>query len=203
MRMAAPRMSSPVKGYVSQEYKAGKHLGMDIATGGKALDVHATFAGTVDRVVTGRKPGNTSTDSYAPGRTGNYVAVKNPDGERQLYNHTLARSGLRVGDKIDVGEIVGKLDLSGQNTGYHVHYEEWTASGATRDPRVSFNAFGVTPGATPYTPKENDMADDDNDLGYEVWSYKNPDVNLGDRDVYSVLRGIYDMVADIHKKLGA
>lgn len=147
-----PRMTSPVRGYVSQEYKPGKHLGMDIATGGKPGAVHATFAGVVERIVTGRKHGNRVGDAYAPARTGNYVVVRNPDGERQLYNHTQALATLRVGQHVDVGTRLGTTDLSGNTTGHHCHYEEWRANGATRNPRASFNAFGVTPGSTPAKP---------------------------------------------------
>lgn len=143
------RMSSPVKGYVSQNYRARVHAGIDIATGGKSAPVHASFAGTIDRIVTGRPHGNRTTDSYAPDRTGNYIAVRNPDGERQLYNHTAALPGLRRGQSVAVGQQIGVTDLSGNTTGHHLHYEEWTASGATRDPLVSFRAFNVTPGATP------------------------------------------------------
>lgn len=143
------RMSSPVTGRVSQEFKPRVHLGIDIATRGKPGPVYATFAGVVERIVKSRKPGNRATDSYAPDRTGNYIAVRNPDGERQLYNHTQALATLRVGDPVVVGQRLGTTDRSGNTTGHHLHYEEWTAAGYARDPRASFRAFGVTPGAKP------------------------------------------------------
>lgn len=149
----AARMSSPVKGYVSQNYRTRRHLGMDIATG-KPASVHATFSGVVERIVTGRRPGNRSTDSYAPDRTGNYIVVRNPDRERQLYNHTRALPTLQVGDPVVVGQRIGTTDRSGRTTGDHVHYEEWRADGSTRDPRASFSAFGVTPGEAPVKAAE-------------------------------------------------
>ena len=151
----AIRMSSPVKGRVTSEYgmrNGTLHAGIDISTDGKPGNVHATFAGTVERVVKGRKHGNRRTDSYAPGRTGNYVVVRNPDRERQLYNHTDA--SVQVGDNVAIGSVLGKTDLSGNTTGYHCHYEEWTSSGRTRNPRISFEAFDVAPGSTPVAVKD-------------------------------------------------
>jgi len=147
------RMSSPAKGYVSSGYGprgSSFHAGVDIATGGKPGSVYTTFAGTVEKVVRGRRHGDrSSTNMLAPGRTGNGLIVRNADGERQLYGHVDVFASIKVGDRVAVGELVGVTDLSGNTTGYHVHYEEWTRSGATRDPMVSFRAFGVTPGASP------------------------------------------------------
>lgn len=148
-----PRMSSPAEGRVSSAYgtrAGGFHAGIDIATGGKSAPVHASFAGTIEKIVRGRKHGDRSaSNQLAPGRTGNGLIIRNPDGERQLYGHVEVPASLRVGSKVDVGDKLGVTDLSGNTTGHHVHYEEWTRSGATRDPMDSFRAFQVTPGARP------------------------------------------------------
>lgn len=181
------RMSSPVKGYVTSEYGTRNgtlHAGIDIATGGKSGDVHATFAGTVEKIVRGRKHGDRSrTNEIAPYRTGNGVIIRNPDGERQVYVHTAASSSLKVGDKVSIGTVIGTTDLSGNTTGYHCHYEEWTKSGATRNPRVSFKAFGVTPGATPVkasAPKPSTPAPSTGTASVRTWQTRqNTNGNAG------------------------
>lgn len=147
--VSTQRMVSPVKGYVTQHYRAGAHLGIDIATGGKAAPCYSPFAGTVVRIVRGRKHGQPASRGavLAPGRSGNGVVVRNPDGERQVLNHVNPLAGLRVGQKVAVGQRVGTVDLSGITTGYHVHFSIWNAAGRTRNPMVDFRHFRVTPGA--------------------------------------------------------
>ncbi|PFG19883.1 peptidoglycan DD-metalloendopeptidase family protein [Serinibacter salmoneus] len=147
------RMHSPIRGgRVTSPYgtrNGTMHAGMDIAptTPGRA-PVYATFAGTIERLVRGRQPGDTSrTNELAPYRTGNGARVRNPDGETQLYGHVDVLATLKAGSKIAAGDLLGYTDLSGTTTGHHVHYEEWTSSGATRDPQVSFDHYGITPGA--------------------------------------------------------
>jgi len=143
-------MRSPIaKGRVSSPYgnRGGSfHAGIDIAaTGGYGTPVAAAFAGKVVKVVRGRKHGDRSrVNELAPYRTGNGVIIQNPDGERQLYGHVTP--AVKVGQQVAEGELVGHVDDSGNTTGPHVHYEEWTRTGATRDPMVSFRHFGVTPG---------------------------------------------------------
>ncbi|ROR97777.1 putative peptidoglycan binding protein [Salana multivorans] len=155
--MAAPRMTSPVQGYVSSRYgsrSGGFHAGLDIAGGGVSRTVRAAFAGTVERIVRGRARGQSASIGavLAPGRSGNGVVVRNPDGERQLYGHVTADAGLKIGDNVGVGDRLGVTDLSGVTTGYHLHFEVWTARGATRNPEIDFRTFDVTPGAAPYVP---------------------------------------------------
>lgn len=156
--IGVPMFSPLIDGYVSSEYGprgTGFHAGLDIAPNvrGAAAPVFAAFSGTVIKVVSSRKPGQTDrVDELAPYRTGNGVRVKNPDGEGQLYGHV--RPVVKVGDYVTEGDLLGYLDDSGVQTGRHVHYEEWTnALDATshRDPRISFRHFTVTPGVG--TPK--------------------------------------------------
>ena len=151
------RMHSPVKGgSVSSAYgMRGKvrHEGMDIKPNEKrSAPVYASFAGTIVKVVRGRAPKNTSrVNELAPFRTGNGPIVKNSDGEFQLYGHVATLGSLVVGSKVSAGQLLGYMDLSGNTTGYHVHYEEWTAASTltrpvTRNPQVSFSKFGIKPG---------------------------------------------------------
>ena len=144
------RMVSPVRGYTTSPYgRRGSafHAGHDIGTGGNRRAVHAAFAGTVERVVRGRKhmqPANRGA-VLAPGRSGNGVIVRNPDGERQLYGHV--NPSVRVGQRVRIGQRIGTVDLSGITTGLHLHFEIWNAASATRNPLIDFRHFRVTPGA--------------------------------------------------------
>lgn len=148
--VSTPRMVSPVRGTVSSHYgQRGTtfHAGLDIATGGQRRAVYAAFAGTVERVVRGRKhlqPASVGV-VLAPYRSGNGVIVRNPDGERQLYGHV--DPSVSVGQRVTVGQRIGTVDLSGITTGLHLHFEVWSAAGNTRNPLIDFRHFGVTPGA--------------------------------------------------------
>ena len=163
---ATVRMHSPIKnGRVTSEYgKRGSatHAGIDIAPATKTrAPVYASFAGVIEKVTRGRKPGDKSrTNELAPYRTGNGPIVRNPDGEAQLYGHVEVLPSLGVGDRVAAGQLLGYTDLSGNTTGHHVHYEEWLSgskisSPRTRNPRVSFSHFKVTPGADTGQGKES------------------------------------------------
>lgn len=146
-------VTSPVQGYVSSHYGrrgGGFHAGLDIATGGKPGNVYAMFEGTVVKIVRGRKHGDRSRhNEIAPYRTGNGPIIQNPDGERQVYCHVNTTRSLKVGDKVKVGQYLGKTDLSGNTTGYHLHLEIWYANGKTRNPMIDFRYFGIKPGSKP------------------------------------------------------
>lgn len=147
------RMASPAVGYVSSSYGSragGFHAGLDIATNRKPGKVYATFAGTVIKIVRGRKRNQSASVGtvLAAGRSGDGCIIRNADGERQLYGHVDILSSIKVGTKVKAGQHIGTTNLSGITTGYHVHYEEWRKNGTTRDPMVSFNAFKVKPGSS-------------------------------------------------------
>lgn len=148
-------MHSPIKnGRVTSGYKTlarPYHSGMDLAPnhGNKEAKVAAAFAGKVVHIERHRTPGLKTTNS-GPRRTitGNYIAIQNPDGEYQVYNHTVANTDLRVGDQVEEGAWIGKTDLSGNTSGHHVHFECWTAGwGQSYNPLNAFRRWGVTPGA--------------------------------------------------------
>lgn len=150
--MSTVKMVSPVRGYTTSGYGrrgSGFHAGLDIATGGNRRAVYAAYAGTVERIVRGRKHGQPASRGsvLAPGRSGNGVIIRNPDGERQLYGHVNPLSSLRVGQRVSIGQRIGNVDLSGITTGLHVHFETWNSNRTTRNPMIDFRHWGVTPGA--------------------------------------------------------
>lgn len=142
-----PTMCNPAVGRVSSEYgwrprisasiPAMLHAGIDIAPhrGQTRVPISAVYAGTVI----------TAGPNLVPGRTGNHVVVRNPDGEYQLYGH-LSRIDVKVGDKVPLGGRIGLMGATGNVTGEHLHFEVWDRNKKTRNPRIDFNAHGVVPG---------------------------------------------------------
>lgn len=189
--------TSPVLGYATSRYGyryfggyRSFHAGLDIATGGELRDVHAMYAGVVERTVTNRKPGNRKSDSYAPQRTPNYVAIRNPDGELQFYGHCLA--SVKKGDRVKEGQKIGRVDLSGVTTGAHCHLECWDRFNKTRDPMIDFRKHGIKPGSPPKVvsggapPKNEKGFLDMNEKQAEemveraVWTVLNRPITLGE-----------------------
>ena len=144
-------MFNPFVGRFTSGYKTAArpdHIGIDIAppvpgtTGGP---FYAAFAGRVVKTVSSRKPGQRDRiDELAPYRTGNGVIIQNPDGEYQVYNHGMP--SVKEGDWVEKGTIIAHADLSGNQTGPHLHFETWTSSKTTFDPMILFNKYKITPG---------------------------------------------------------
>lgn len=128
------------------------HLGIDIAppkAGTVGTPVYAMFGGVVDKVITGRKPGQSA--SQGPvlhrGYSGNGPSIKNPDGERQLYVHVAPV--VKVGDTVRPGDLIGYTDRSGVQTGPHMHLTILNKHGVEYDPLLAFNRWKITPGEAP------------------------------------------------------
>ena len=84
------------------------HEGLDIsAAPGKA--VHATADGVVVRA------GNL-------GELGNAVVISHGFGLTTRYGH-LSRVGVRPGQRVRRGDVIGNVGNTGRSTGYHLHYE--------------------------------------------------------------------------------
>lgn len=65
------------------------------------------------------------------------VVIKHLDGSYSYYGHLQKRSALKVGDTVSAGQLVGYVGMSGNATGYHLHFE-WTG----HDPFCEFNEMG-------------------------------------------------------------
>ena len=147
-------MASPVKGWVSMEWRGYEgHAGMDIACP-VGTPVYAAYAGTVER--TG--------DFSDIGRSGDRnILIRNPDQEAQYYGH-LEECLVKVGDRIRKGQLIGYSGARGNVTGPHLHFETWRAGGnggvdEDMDPRMHFESHGVIPGST--TGQETSKEDED------------------------------------------
>ena len=101
-------------------FGGGRHDGFDIAPRGATdLRLVAAKAGVVIKVVDNR-PQNTF--PYAM-TYGNHVIIMHDDGvTTSLYGH-LAESHVKVGQRVETGQVIGILGNSGYSTGPHVHFE--------------------------------------------------------------------------------
>jgi murein DD-endopeptidase MepM/ murein hydrolase activator NlpD len=84
------------------------HKGLDIS-GPIGSPVKAMAEGTVE--FAGRRGG-----------FGNCIMLKHANGFETLYGH-LSEIKVRVGEKIEIGQTIGKIGSTGRSTGPHLHYE--------------------------------------------------------------------------------
>jgi len=84
------------------------HTGIDMR-GHVGEPVHATAAGTVS--IAGRDGGY-----------GNLVEINHGGGLATRYGH-LSEIDVKVGQKVHIGQVIGKIGSTGRSTGPHLHYE--------------------------------------------------------------------------------
>jgi murein DD-endopeptidase MepM/ murein hydrolase activator NlpD len=56
------------------------------------------------------------------GTYGTMVVLEHPSGQQTLYAHLLA-AGVKAGDEVGAGQVIGKTGDSGRATGPHLHFE--------------------------------------------------------------------------------
>ncbi|MBT2493728.1 transglycosylase family protein [Streptomyces sp. ISL-96] len=134
----APALSAPVETGPSTPYRAagsswakGYHTGVDFPV-----------------------PTGTAVKSVAPGRVvsagwggayGYQVVVQHVDGKYSQYAHLSALT-VREGQKVGVGQRIGRSGSTGNSTGPHLHFEVRTGPGygSDVDPLAYLRAGGVT-----------------------------------------------------------
>ena len=84
------------------------HPGLDIA-GDKGQPVYATAAGVV-------------THAGRQGAYGNLIVIEHGFGLETRYGH-LSGFQVRQGDRVQRGDLIGRLGATGRATGTHLHYE--------------------------------------------------------------------------------
>jgi len=103
----------PVGGYnyISQYFWSGHH----------AIDIAASQGTAVVTAVSGTvvKAGY---NGYTGG--GNVIWVMNGTKLYTTYNH-LSYVGVRVGQRISTGQVIGRVGATGEATGPHLHFEVW------------------------------------------------------------------------------
>ena len=108
------------------------HTGIDFR-GDVGDPIHATAAGTV-------------TNAGWSGGYGKMVEIDHGNGLATRYGH-LSQIDVNVGDKVRIGQVVGRLGSTGRSTGPHVHYET-RIDGEAVDPQKFLNAGAKLEGTT-------------------------------------------------------
>jgi murein DD-endopeptidase MepM/ murein hydrolase activator NlpD len=104
------RMASGFGYRIHPIYKTTKmHTGIDF-TAPTGTEIYATGNGTVQKVVYSRR-------GY-----GTHVIINHGFGYQTLYGH-LSKSLVRRGQKVNRGDVIGKVGSSGTSTAPHLHYE--------------------------------------------------------------------------------
>lgn len=111
-----PRFIWPLKdGVVTQEYKLPKgrrrgHRGIDIAAP-KGDDVFASHDGLV--IFAGRQFRG----------FGRLIIVENSDGSWATFYSHLLKIITKQGQRVEQGQLIGRVGKTGRATGYHLHFE--------------------------------------------------------------------------------
>lgn len=129
------------KNKVSQKYKPGKHLGIDII-GDNGISNNTGYLDKIvahscgEVVAVERNIKGFKNNSY-----GNYVKIKHYNGMYTLYAHMEYGSvHVVVGDQVIQGEIIGNMGNTGYSFGAHVHFEVRDKNNKKLDPTPYINA---------------------------------------------------------------
>src|SRR5262245_65978295 len=102
----------PVQGKVTSRFGprgfSHLHRGLDIKAP-KGTPIHAAAAGTV--AFSGRQ------SSY-----GRVIKIDHPNGLRTIYAHN-SRNFVKVGERVNAGELIGAVGQTGRATTNHLHFE--------------------------------------------------------------------------------
>lgn len=103
---------SPYKGKfkVSQEFKNATHQGLDLV-GIDSKNLYSTVNGIVEVA-----------SNLDPTGFGTYVRILANNGYRYYYGH-MSSVNVKVGDKVEIGDLIGVEGSTGHSTGSHCHYE--------------------------------------------------------------------------------
>ena len=106
------------------------HSGMDLATS-MGTDVLASKSGIV-------------TVSGYDESCGNMVKIKHSDGYSTAYCHMMDGSLLvKIGDKVDATDVIGKVGSTGKSTGPHLHIMVYDTTDTKLDPYEYIDVSGV------------------------------------------------------------
>lgn len=107
----------------------------------KGIDLAAPTGTPIESVGDG-----TVVDARWNGGYGKYIKIKHSAGYETIYGH-LSKIGVKKGQKVQQGELIGAVGSTGNSTGPHLHYE------------LHFNGSIVHPFNTD-TPKEEPITDE-------------------------------------------
>ena len=106
-------------GIITRQFSE-EHQGVDIAAE-EGTVVVSLYDGTVEEVGKDDKDGN-------------YIIIKKEKGCTVKYSHLKDAPNVSKGNKVDLGEEIGKVGSTGESTGPHVHIEVTDEKGTLIDP---------------------------------------------------------------------
>ena len=54
---------------------------------------------------------------------GNYIAIRDSEGNTHYFAHLSGFNNIKVGQKVNAGDLIGYSGSTGNSTGPHLHYE--------------------------------------------------------------------------------
>lgn len=157
----------------------GAHQGTDFAVP-FGTPVFSMFTGTVKGIISG-------------GFCGNGIEITNGS-YRQFFCH-VAKTGLSVGQKVEAGQMIGKVDMSGRTSGPHAHVELWVDGKPVdieaffKDPQKLSNLIAKTSEKNSKISDENQRKLDNLTIAYtetEAWQLLSEEVGKRSK-VYNYL----------------
>ena len=125
------KMGSPVRGTVTSRFGDGRnHEGIDIAAP-VGTAVRAAACGTVS--LAGSQSGY-----------GNIICIQHGSSFSTCYAH-LSQMSVKQGTYVKVGQVIGRVGMTGRTTGPHLHFET-RVSGRAQDPAPYLGGAKVIPG---------------------------------------------------------
>ncbi|HEX7023121.1 MAG TPA: LysM peptidoglycan-binding domain-containing M23 family metallopeptidase [Trueperaceae bacterium] len=107
----------PVHGRLTS-YFGRRHLGMGTSNFHKGLDIAAPY-GTPVRAA---RTGTVVYAGWSNAGYGNMVEIRHFGGAETLYGH-FSKILVHVGQRVNQGEVIGRVGSTGISTGPHVHFE--------------------------------------------------------------------------------
>ena len=86
------------------------HKGVDYAAPA-GTPIHAPGTGTVSRT------------GFQKGKAGYYIVLQHDNGYETKFFHMKEMSGLKAGQRVNAGDVIGLVGSTGASSGAHLHYE--------------------------------------------------------------------------------
>ncbi|MER6349533.1 M23 family metallopeptidase [Streptomyces sp. NPDC001595] len=117
-------------GQAGSMWSSGYHTGLDFAAPTGTL-IKAVHTGTI-------------TQAGWDGSYGYKTVLTLDDGTEILYAHQ-SSINVSVGQKVNTGDVIGRVGATGNVTGPHLHLEVHTGDGGALDPMAWLQSKGLTP----------------------------------------------------------
>jgi murein DD-endopeptidase MepM/ murein hydrolase activator NlpD len=124
---------------ITQGFESGIHDGIDISAE-KGSEVISAGDGTVTDIQYWDGTTLTGSQSY-----GNMILIKLNNDLTVRYAH-LNNISVQIGQKISSCEIIGTIGMTGNATGYHLHFEVMDADGSHVDPKAYITGGNIDAG---------------------------------------------------------